>query len=340
MKSEQEISNHSLINKDELINFIAKDKFAYLIGILSQFFWACNVVQMKTFINYFPDCYSDNSVLLWRMSTVALIGYSICKYKKIYIQKFPEINNKKWFLLRNATAYIYITCWVKMYSYFRVSTISVIGSTAPLLIIILSVILIGEKFYLRYLYGIFLCILGATIIILNDKKPESKPQILNDNILVGILFSLTNDSLYSLSAIGQKVLTKEGMDIDLQNYYFGLYNAVPAFIVFILNGEFKKMNIKYILYLGINGILLYLSIYLTIITLKYMAVSKFQLITYSNVVFIFLLSYIILGEHIFFTDILGALIIIGFQYYNLMYPPEGNINLNIEKEGNIKRQNL
>ena len=207
-----------------------------------------------------------------------------------------------------------------MYSYFRVSTISVIGSTAPLLIIILSVILIGEKFYLRYLYGIFLCILGATIIILNDKKPESKPQILNDNILVGILFSLTNDSLYSLSAIGQKVLTKEGMDIDLQNYYFGLYNAVPAFIVFILNGEFKKMNIKYILYLGINGILLYLSIYLTIITLKYMAVSKFQLITYSNVVFIFLLSYIILGEHIFFTDVIGAFIIIGFQYYNLKYP--------------------
>ena len=341
MENEESISKTiSLINEEEFTKKRKNENFAYFIGVLSQFFWGLNVVQMKTFIKYFPDCYSDNSVLFWRMSTTTLIGYCLCKYKNIHIQRFVEINNKKWFLLRNATAYIYITCWVRMYSYFRVSTLSIIGSTAPLLIIILSTLLIGEKFYFRYIYGVFLCILGATFIILNDQKPESKSQILDDNILAGILYSLTNDSLYSLSAIGQKVLTKEGMDIDLQNYYFGLYNAVPAFIVYIFSGEFKKMNIKYILYIGINGIILYLSVYLITISFKYMPISKFQLITYLNIVFIFLLSCIILGEHIFFTDLIGAFIIIGFQYYNLKYPPEGNINLNIEKEGSIKNKNL
>ena len=337
MNSEELIpKNNSLIFDEIIIRQRKNEKISYFIGILSQFFWGLNVVQMKTFIKYFPNCYSDNSVLFWRMSTIGIIGYTICKYKKIYIQKFFEIKNKKWFLFRNATAYIYITCWVRMYSYFRVSTISVIGSTAPLIIIILSSLLIKEKFYLRYIYGVFLCILGATIIILNDQKPESKSQILEDNILVGVLYSLANDSLYSLSAIGQKVLTKEGMDIDLQNYYFGLYNAIPAFIVFIFSGEFKEMNIKYILYIDINGAILYLSIYLTTISLKYMDISKFQLITYLNIVFIFLLSWLILGEPIFFTDLIGAILIIGFQYYNLICPPEQNINVYFKKEGSIK----
>ena len=315
----EESKINSLID-EELIKIRKNERFAYFIGIMSQFFWGCNVVQMKTFIKYFPECYSDNSALFWRMLTIALIGFILCKYRKINILRFSEIKNKKWFLLRNATSYIYITCWIKMYSYFRVSTISVIGSTAPLLIIILSALLIKEKFYIRYIYGVFICILGATIIIFNDQKPESKSQIINDNIFIGILYSITNDSLYSLSAIGQKVLTEEGMDNDLQNYYFGLYNTVPAFIVFIISGEYKIINIKYILYIGINGIILYLSIYLTIISLKYIAVSKFQPLTYLNVVFIFILSSIILGEPIFFTDVIGAFIIIGFQYYNLKYP--------------------
>ena len=339
MISEENKSKHSsLLDDEELINKRKKERYAYIIGIIIQIFWASNVVQMKTFIQYFPEFYSDNSVLFWRMLVFTLIGYFLCIYKNEYIQSFSEIKNKKWFLLRNATSYIYITCWVRMYSYFRVSTISVIGSTAPLIIILLSVILIGEKFYMRYLFGVLLCIFGATIIILNDKKPESKSLILNYNLLVGILYSIINDSLFSLSTIGQKVLTNKGMNADLQNYYFGLYNAVPAFIIFVISGEIKNINFRYILYIlyvGLNGAILYLYNYYTIYCLRYIAVSKYQPVIYLSIVFIFILSSIILGEHIFFTDIIGALIIIGFQYYNLVYPPGKNIIQNFEKKSNI-----
>ena len=105
-----------------------------------------------------------------------------------------------------------------MYSYFRVSTISVVCGTGPLVIIILLVALIGEKFYIRYVYGVFLCIIGSFVFIFNDKNPQSKSQILKDNIFIGILFAIANISLYSLSMVVQKVLTKDGMDVDLQNY--------------------------------------------------------------------------------------------------------------------------
>ena len=329
----------SNLDIEKLITKRKNERFAYLLGMFTQILWAFNGVQIKTCRRYFPDSYSDNSVLFWRMFIVALIGYIICKYKKVHIQSFSELKNLNWFLLRNATAYVFIMCWIKMFSYFRVSTISVVGSAAPLIIILLSVFLIKEKFYLRYLIGVLLCIVSSAIIISNDKNPSSKSQILNDNVFVGIFFAFCNISLFSLSAVAQKVLTKEGMEINLQNYYFGLYNSVPAFVMYIFSGEIFSINIKYCLYVCTNGLNFYIANYLTTICLKYIAVSKFQLISYLGIVFTFILSAILLGEPIFFTDIFGAGVIIGFQYYNFKHPPGRNVNENVSKEKFLNREN-
>ena len=315
------------------------EKFAILLGIFAQFLWALNGVQMKTFRRYFPDSYTDHSVLFWRMFVVILIGYSLCKYKRVHIQSMSELKHLKWFLCRNATGYIFINCWLQTFLYFRVSTISVIGGTVPLVVIILSVFLIGEKFYVRYIIGVFLCIFGCCIIIFNDQKPQSKTQILKDNVFLGIIFGLGNIILSGLSNVGQKVLTKEGMDIDLQNYYFGVFNCVPAFIIGLLIGEFRLNNINYILYVSTNGLIFYLATYLTGVCLKYIAVSKFQPITYLMIVFTFILCAILLGEPVFFTDIIGAAIIICFQYYNFIYPPGRVVTEINEKESNINTEN-
>ena len=327
------------LDDEKLLNKRKNERFAYILGMFTQALWALNGVQIKTFRRYFPECYSDNSALFWRMVIVAILGYIICKYKNIHIQTLSELPHLKWFLLRNATAFIFITCWIKMYSYFRVSTISVVCGTGPLVIIILSVFLIGEKFYMRYIIGVFLCILGSSIIILNDKNPQSKSQILNDNVFVGILYAISNISLYSLSMVGQKVLTKDGMNSDLQNYYFGLYNAVPALVVYIFSGEIFSLNILYGLYVSTNGLIFYLANHFTIVCLRNIAVSKFQPITYLGIVFTFILSAIILGEPVFFTDIIGAAIIIGFQYYNFYYPPGRIVNLENIKQNNINTDN-
>ena len=328
----------SNMNTEQLLERRNNEKFAYTLAIITQFLWALNGVQMKTFRKFFPECYSDNTVLFWRMFIVIVIGYSICKYKNIHIQKHSELKHLYWFLLRNATAYIFIICWIKMYSYFRVSTISVIGGITPLVIIILSVFLLKEKFYIRYILGVFLCILGSSIIILNDQKPQSKNQIIDDNVFIGILFAIGNISLVSLSCVAQKVLTKEGMDIDLQNYYFGLYNSVPAFIFSVILGEFSLSNFKYIIYVTSNGLVFYSANYLNTFSFKYIAISKLQPFSYLCIVFTFILCAILLREPVFFSDIIGAAIIISFQYYNYTHPP-GRAIVEIKKENNIKEEN-
>ena len=290
----------SNMNTEQLLERRKNEKFAYILAIMTQFLWALNGVQMKTFRKYFPECYSDNTVLFWRMFIVVIIGYAICKYNSIHIQRHSELKHLYWFLCRNATAYIFIICWIKMYSYFRVSTISVIGGVTPLIIIILSVFLLKEKFYMRYILGVFLCIIGSSIIILNDRKPQSKTQILNDNVFIGILLGIGNISLVSLSCVGQKALTKEGMNIDLQNFYFGVYNTVPAFIFSVFYREFTLSNFKYILYVSSNGLVFYSANYLNTLSFKYIAISKLQPISYLCIVFTFILCAIILREPVFF----------------------------------------
>ena len=311
----------SAMNTEALIKKRKNERFAYILGIIANFLWALNGVQIKTFRTYFPDTYTDNSILFWRMFPVTVMGYIICKYYNIHIQTFSELKHLKWFLCRNALAYLFIIAWIKMYSYFRVSTITVIGGTTPILIIIISVFLIGEKFYIRYLLGVLLCIFGSSIIILNDRKPEAKTQILNDNLFVGILLGITNVTLVALSLVGQKVLTKEGMDIHLQTFYFSAFNVVPAFIFGIFMDGLKFTHLKYITYVSSNGLIFYSANYLNTLCFRYIAISKFQPITYLNIVFTFILSAILLGEPVYFSDIIGALIIIGFQYYNFVYPP-------------------
>ena len=329
----------SAMNTEELIKKRKNERFAYILGIIAHLLWALNGVQIKTFRIYFPDTYTDNSILFWRMFPVTVMGYIICKYYNIHIQTFSELKHLNWFLCRNALAYLFIIAWIKMYSYFRVSTITVIGGTTPILIIIISVFLIGEKFYIRYLLGVLLCIFGSSIIILNDRKPEAKTQILNDNLFVGILLGITNVTLVALSLVGQKVLTKEGMDIHLQTFYFSAFNVVPAFIFGIFMDGLKFTHLKYITYVSSNGLIFYSANYLNTLCFRYIAISKFQPITYLNIVFTFILSAILLGEPVYFSDIIGALIIIGFQYYNFVYPPGRTVSELPKKQNNIKSEN-
>ena len=90
----------SEMNDEDLIKKRKNERFAYILGIVTQFLWALNGVQMKTVRIYFPEEYTDNGVLFWRMLPVIIIGYIICKYNKVHIQTFSELKHLKWFLLR------------------------------------------------------------------------------------------------------------------------------------------------------------------------------------------------------------------------------------------------
>ena len=61
-------------------------------------------------------------------------------------------------------------------------------------------------------------------------------------------------------------------------------------------------------------------------SLEYIAVSKFMPITYMCTVFVFIFGFVLLGEVVYITDIIGAGLIISFQLYNTYYPPGRQVN--------------
>ena len=142
------------------------------------------------------------------------------------------------------------------------------------------------------------------------------------------------------------MITRDGMPVQVQNFYLGIYNGLPGLFVSLFQRHLGLNNLNYIFYCLFNGIVFLAAHYLTSVCYKYIDISKFLPVTYLVVVFTFILSVTVLGEPIFVGDVLGACLIIGFNFYNLSYPPdvkktldEGSKNNFLEKmkENNNER---
>ena len=333
----------SKLNDEMLATKRKNERYATIIGVISQFVWAINSIQLKTYPQFFPKEFSNNSLVFWRSVPIWGLGYFFCKQKNIRIRPLSAIKYKFWFIMRSFGNYVSIFLWIKILTYFRVSTSQVIAGCYPILVIFMSIFILHEKFYFRYIIGIFVCILGSGIIILNERNPEASKIRLNDNIWAGLFFAMCHLLVNGYSGVGQKILCKEDISPDEQNYFLGMYNTLPALFFCIIEMHFGFKSILYILYAISNGFFVfYIGNYLQTKALEYIAVSKFMPITYMCTVFVFILGTILLHEKIFLTDILGAGLIIGYQLYNFFYPPGKQVNLELnenDKQSSINNQN-
>ena len=332
----------SRLDNEKLKDKRHREKIGALFGIISQFIWAINNIQLKTYKTFFPNEFSNNSLVFWRSLPIWILGYFFCWKKGIRIKPLSEIKHKFWFFIRSLGNYVIIFLWIKILSYFRVSTSQVIIGCHPVIVIYLSILILHEKFYFRYLISVFVCIFGSTLIILNERNPNASKIKLNDNKLVGALFASCHLLMYSLANFAQKIQCKDNISGDEQNYYLGMYNTLPALFFCIIEKHFGFDSILYILYAISNGFFIFYSgNYLQAVALEYMAVSKFMPITYMCTVFVFILGFCLLGEKIYLTDILGAGLIIFFQLYNVYFPPGRKIDENNtdikNKDSSIKK---
>ena len=323
------------LNDEMLAIKRSNERFAYGIGIISMFIWALNAIQMKTFQPNFPEVFSNNSLVFWRSLSICVLGYCFCKYKNIRIKPVKEIKHKFWFFMRSLGNYFSLFFWINTLSYFRVSTTQVINSCFPIIVIFLSVFVLHETFYFRYLFGILICIISSSMILTNERSPDARKTAINNNTLVGAIFALGNLAIDGFLSFAQKIMVKDHLTPDEQNYYVGLYNAIPAFICCCFQLHFG-LNILYILYAMSNGLFIFYSANaLQTKALEYIAISKFMPLTYMSMFFIFLLGVTVLKEPLFFSDIIGALMIIGFQAYNIYFPPGRQISDEKKEEDNI-----
>ena len=154
----------------------------------------------------------------------------------------------------------------------------------------------------------------------NEKKQDDNhDEISLSSLIVGCVIGFLIIVINSFWSFGQKIVCKK-INEHVLNYYLGLYNALPALVMMVLENHYGFTNIWYVLYGLSNGLVFYSANYCNVKALEYIAISKFIALTYLSTVFIFILGFLILNEKVFFTDIIGSFIILGFQVYNVSIP--------------------
>jgi drug/metabolite transporter (DMT)-like permease len=330
--------NTELLSDELKLEKRRKERIAYIYGIISQFLWAIVSIQIKTMITFFPNTYTINSIAFYRTFPLAVAGYYLCKKKNIRIHRWNDIQHKFWFIIRNTGFYAMVVLWVVMNIYFRVSTCQCIANCHPVLVLIISSFLLNEKFYPRYIVGIILCFIGAYMIVSNERKPthinEDKDSNIrnllyislryleeqSNGILFGAIAAMSHLTISAFANFGQRELAKENILGDEQNFWLGVFNCFFSFIVMAFQGNFGFSNLKYPLYVLTNGPVFYFANYYTSEALKFISINKLIPLNYLTIVFVFILGYVFLGEKVYFTDLLGSIIIIGFQLYNIYIP--------------------
>ena len=105
--------NSSELNDEMLAEKRKNERFAVIIGIASQFVWALNSIQLKTYNQFFPNDFSNNSLVFWRSLPIWALGFYLCKRKNIRIK--PVKLSFDIFMDSNFELFTYINCP----SYFR-----------------------------------------------------------------------------------------------------------------------------------------------------------------------------------------------------------------------------
>lgn len=309
----------SELNSELLREKKKKENYGIIITIVAHFFLALNQLQLKTYAKWFKGTYTQNSVLVYRSFALMSISYYFIKKQGQRIPRFSEIKNKFSFIIRECGAYVILLFYLEITSYFRVSTCQCIYGCHPIIVLILSVFIINEKFYWRYVVGMGLSFVGSILILLNEVQPAQRQQSDNKSMFVGILFAIGYLSTLCLSKFAMKMLCKEHITPEVQTFFLGLYTLIQALVFAIIEFKFGLV-LFYILYCFLNGIIFYIVNNLSAVGMNNLAISKYLPLTYFTTVFIFILGWIVLGERVYFTDVIGSLLILGFQVYNAWFP--------------------
>ena len=72
--------------------------------------------------------------------------------------------------------------------------------------------------------------------------------------------------------------------------------------------------------ISLYSCLFVLGYYFNYLGLKVINLSKTSFIQYTKIVFVIILGSLLLGEKIFFSDIIGSAIIISFMIYHVLNP--------------------
>ena len=307
-----------------------KSEYYYLgINALSVITNGINHFHFKYMKQSIGEGYDEYSFTIWRCLFILMVNYCFMRFKNETMTPFSQLKNNIWFWVRVIIQFVALQTMLMLISFFRVSTATCFISMAPLAIVVMSCMLLGEKFFMRYIYGIFICFGGVLLIVMNEKKEGStgedtkvKDSPTLYTLVCGFLCGCAQLLAVAVHRVSSKVLVKQKIDMNTQLMYPSFACIVLSFIFIPLCGREFKCGFWLIFHSGLNCLIWLLSTILILVSFKGIELVKTTAIGYLNIVTVFILGVLFLGETIYLTDVIGSLLILGFNIYNTMYPPK------------------
>jgi drug/metabolite transporter (DMT)-like permease len=231
--------NKNKFNMNNENNLLNENK-AYLIIALSNMCFALLVFHIKLTRRFLKSDFNLNMFILWRGLFLSVMGYIQMKKKNIKDYSFASINSKNWFIIRTLANYFNFFTQILTVTYLRTATAACISSLYPVFVVIVSVLILKEKYYHRYIIGIFICIFGTSIIVLNERGPDSITSKQEANISLGCLFGCLNVLTMTIVVVGGKALLNAGIENEIQQVYIGGVNFSFSLILLILTSTIDR----------------------------------------------------------------------------------------------------
>lgn len=311
---------------------IKNEIIGFLFVLTCNFTRALNGLLMKYIEKTYPDYFETVPFLFIRAIMIISLATSTAYCTNERILRPSEIKFKLPFFIRTNFNFFAVSLFTISVWYLRVSTVQIISSLNPIIVTYLSVILLKETFHYRYIFGIILCLIGSLLIINNEKKQSSEVKTSNQveeeekkyggftsGMITGILCCFGSTLINCAVDICNKVLAKNKIPITTQLFYLGFFTLTYSFIYIIVVWRLK-VCIPYILLSFLQGTFFYIANTTFNFGIQRIDLSKAAPISYTKVVFVLLLGGILLGEQVYFTDFIGAGLIISYMLYNMKYP--------------------
>ena len=139
------------------------------------------------------------------------------------------------------------------------------------------------------------------------------------DIIKGLVFGIISLCCTSFTIIANKILAKNKVPVNNQLFYVGICTMTYS-AIFVLFFRGVELDIGYLIMCMIHGVFFYIANFGYNLAMTLVPVSKTIIISYLQIVFVFLLAYLFLNEKIFITDLLGAVIILSNMIYNAYNP--------------------
>jgi uncharacterized membrane protein len=209
----------------------------------------------------------------------------------------------------------------------------------------------GELGYsLSHAYGavmdnpnlIVACCIGSLFIVLNERKGNNEADSQNNSeelakegekkeedpkkyggfsfgTILGLILAFIDIFFVSVVDLANKVLANNRVSIHTQCFYVGI-NTIGYSLIYLLFTNQWYITGGYAIFIFFQALLFYVGNFFFNAGLKYIDLAKTAPLTYTRIAFVLILGFLLLCEKVYFSDIVGTCLIIGYMVYNLYYP--------------------